>query len=548
MTCITHSNKKHGDLQNVVKKQLSRANHKFLKKRNKKHIVKTYICILMIAVIAISHIPANATEYDVSSNGQKTSINLDSKDTDSTVLLPQIKDWNLEYSTRDGYFEKEKQMHLALWMKYTTENTISDKKYDDLILFGGVEIWDIIHRWESGLTWPGRPSATLIEQKDIQILDEVTGRLITYQMPNTEKTDAVLYWVKEIPYINSHNGIERKYVHLVVWSNVDYLVSLGLVDKVDDAESIEKLFLMLARPMAAYWNQKDISLHRDPENSLELSGVKYQSDAKKSASYIIPIWIQDAANDWAKLKQNNTDSNDFVYGIKFLLDTETLNFEGSSTSDATKENIMGHEKPHNHIPSWFKNNVVWWQTNQISEQEILNALQFMLDTNIIKLGKSNDPKNDIFKTKYDPNRLLVDANLLSESYDFIGALRIYDDIIRDYPDHAPTIIGKANTLLAMKQTKDAIEQYDKALKIQMENINAINGKANAFASEDMFEIALDLYDQSLKIDPKNINAMLGKGSILVKIGEEKESISLVDKILEIEPDNVHAKKLKEKYG
>ena len=240
-----------------------------------------------ITITQTPTISADSSEDDLLQNSnviRTTDLKIANKH-ELVQLLPYIDNWTLEYSYRDMEFERDADMHLALWLKYTSDDKLFPTIEYDAVLFGGVEIWDFAHRWESSLVWPGRPAAALFEQKDMQIADGTVGRLVIYQMPNTENTDAVLYWIKEIPYINNHST-EKKYVHLVVWSNTDYLKSLGLIDKVDDIESIGELFLRLAVPMDNYWDQQNIILNNNLENNLQLLVLENMQKQTKSKNPI----------------------------------------------------------------------------------------------------------------------------------------------------------------------------------------------------------------------------------------------------------------------
>ena len=42
------------------------------------------------------------------------------------------------------------------------------------------------------------------------------------------------------------------------------------------------------------------------------------------------------------------------------------------------------------VPDWVKNNAQWWAEGKISEQEYLNAIQFLVDEGIIKLKSSEE--------------------------------------------------------------------------------------------------------------------------------------------------------------
>lgn len=41
------------------------------------------------------------------------------------------------------------------------------------------------------------------------------------------------------------------------------------------------------------------------------------------------------------------------------------------------------------MPSWFKNNAKWWEEGRISDTEILNAIENLLNKGIIKIDLDN---------------------------------------------------------------------------------------------------------------------------------------------------------------
>jgi len=51
------------------------------------------------------------------------------------------------------------------------------------------------------------------------------------------------------------------------------------------------------------------------------------------------------------------------------------------TVSSTKSSIAKSER----IPSWFKNNVEWWANDQISEGDLINSIQYLLEKEVIRI-------------------------------------------------------------------------------------------------------------------------------------------------------------------
>jgi hypothetical protein len=59
------------------------------------------------------------------------------------------------------------------------------------------------------------------------------------------------------------------------------------------------------------------------------------------------------------------------------------------------------------VPDWVKNNALWWAEGKISEQEYLNAIQFLIEKEIIKVNTS--PQSTLESISKDPNTLFEAA-------------------------------------------------------------------------------------------------------------------------------------------
>ena len=56
------------------------------------------------------------------------------------------------------------------------------------------------------------------------------------------------------------------------------------------------------------------------------------------------------------------------------------------------------------VPSWVKNTAGWWATDVISETEFVNAIEFLIENNIITL------ENDISSLLLTWDKIVDDAN------------------------------------------------------------------------------------------------------------------------------------------
>jgi len=64
---------------------------------------------------------------------------------------------------------------------------------------------------------------------------------------------------------------------------------------------------------------------------------------------------------------------------------------GISSLIIFSEQVFGAE---NNIPTWIKNNAKWWSEGTVSDSEFLNAMEYLINQNIIKVGNHSEAKTD----------------------------------------------------------------------------------------------------------------------------------------------------------
>ncbi len=105
--------------------------------------------------------------------------------------------------------------------------------------------------------------------------------------------------------------------------------------------------------------------------------------------------------------------------------------QSSQTEDPTESEI---------IPIWIKNNFRWFSEGAISEGEILNALKFLIDNNIIQIDMSvYEPQTKTFDIEMDEIKFLAEVEVNDE--ETIGTVEMHkwnDNLI---------IVNKGDTVI-----------------------------------------------------------------------------------------------------
>jgi hypothetical protein len=87
-------------------------------------------------------------------------------------------------------------------------------------------------------------------------------------------------------------------------------------------------------------------------------------------STYIPDWIKTYAENWAT---GEISDQEFMMGLDFMLQNNIIvitnfNYAHSSIDD---------------VPSWFRNTANWWSNGLISQQEFINSIKYLIQENII---------------------------------------------------------------------------------------------------------------------------------------------------------------------
>ena len=94
----------------------------------------------------------------------------------------------------------------------------------------------------------------------------------------------------------------------------------------------------------------------------------------------VPYWVKNNAGWWAT---NQISETEFLNAVEFLINEGIIQVDAKVVSEKS-----------DNIPDWVKNTAGWWATNQISETEFLNAVEFLIEYGLINISSYNCDQNE----------------------------------------------------------------------------------------------------------------------------------------------------------
>jgi len=110
--------------------------------------------------------------------------------------------------------------------------------------------------------------------------------------------------------------------------------------------------------------------------SLIGSGILVPNSSAQDAQ--IPNWIKNVAGWWAS---GDISENEFVTGIEYLINNNIILLDFVPCNDEIQSQY-GDTKS---VPDWIKNNANWWSDNLIDDTDFINGLQYLIEYKIIKI-------------------------------------------------------------------------------------------------------------------------------------------------------------------
>ena len=135
----------------------------------------------------------------------------------------------------------------------------------------------------------------------------------------------------------------------------------------------------------------------------------------------IPDWIKNVAGWWAN---GEISENEFLAGIEYLINNNIILLDFIPCSIKTESQTISSAKL---VPDWVKNNAKWWSEDLIEDADFINGLKYLLDEQIIKIDNkkimSKVPLEGVTFSpswKVDKNDLVFVASSFFEIYSKYG--------------------------------------------------------------------------------------------------------------------------------
>ena len=132
----------------------------------------------------------------------------------------------------------------------------------------------------------------------------------------------------------------------------------------------------------------------------------------------IPDWIKNSAGWWAA---DEISENEFLSGITYLINNNVIKLGYTPCSEIQTTSSASL------VPDWVKNNASWWATNQIGDSDFINGIKYLILNDIISIDNrtivGDVPFTDVVFSpswKFDKTDLVFIDSAFFESYGAYG--------------------------------------------------------------------------------------------------------------------------------
>ena len=91
----------------------------------------------------------------------------------------------------------------------------------------------------------------------------------------------------------------------------------------------------------------------------------------------IPDWIKNVAGWWAN---GEISENEFLAGIEYLINNNIILLDFIPCSIKTESQTISSAKL---VPDWVKNNAKWWSEDLIEDTDFVNGIEYLIKKQII---------------------------------------------------------------------------------------------------------------------------------------------------------------------
>jgi tetratricopeptide (TPR) repeat protein len=158
--------------------------------------------------------------------------------------------------------------------------------------------------------------------------------------------------------------------------------------------------------------------------------------------------------------------------------------------------------------------------------------------NALKINPNNqEAARRLEKLKVSVKDIMTQALSRSALGDHVGALELFDRVLRIDPGNVKALLGKGVAYRRLNKINGAIECLNRVLEMEPENQAALLNKGALLEGQERWEEALYCYNKLLEISPKDEEAWVKKGDVLLNLGMKQEAHKSYGEVLALNPDN-----------
>ncbi len=142
----------------------------------------------------------------------------------------------------------------------------------------------------------------------------------------------------------------------------------------------------------------------------------------------IPDWIKNVAGWWAN---GEISENEFLAGIEYLINNNIILLDFIPCSIKTESQTISSAKL---VPDWVKNNAKWWSEDLIEDTDFVNGIEYLIKKQIIGIDNKkilgNVPLEDVtFSSSWQINKnyLVFASSSFFEIYGKSGDCIVSDE-------------------------------------------------------------------------------------------------------------------------
>jgi len=142
--------------------------------------------------------------------------------------------------------------------------------------------------------------------------------------------------------------------------------------------SISKKILDSSAEKGTYFTIASYRGEKSNEITFNIIKDETVNEQTKNQEIKIPEWVKNNAKGYGsgQLDDDKQLETFFLTGIEYLVE------KGLLTTPDLPEQTKNQEPK---IPEWVKNNAKWWADKEISDDEFINGIQFLIKNGFIKI-------------------------------------------------------------------------------------------------------------------------------------------------------------------